>query len=151
MDIDDIINKNNESIVEDEEKHQELLTDFDLTTPQQPAQEQEIVSDFAPITTGPVSLDPNALNNKDKVQDRMNRFGTLPISAMDDKTKLLSRKRRFAAMGNNDQSPASKKQKVDVEAEKKKIFERAQKFGTALPKNFKLTVELIINSQIIYF
>ena len=154
VNIDDIISKNNASIEAEEEKHQELLqTDFDLTattsTPQQPA--TITVSDFdtAPIAT---STDPTALNNKDKVQERMNRFGTMPLS---DSAKLESRKRRFAAM-NGDESaatsgPDSKKQKVDKEAERKKIFDRAQKFGTALPKNFKLSVESFCNLIITQF
>merc|ERR1719249_353870 len=36
---------------------------------------------------------------------------------------------------------SAKKMKIDKEAQRKKIFERAQKFGTKLPKNFKLTNE----------
>lgn len=160
VNIDDIISKNNASIEAEEEKHQELLqTDFDLTattsTPQQPTESQQasniIISDFdtTSITT---STDPLALNNKDKVQERMNRFGTLPLS---DSAKLESRKRRFAAMNgdestsNNENGPDSKKQKIDKAAERKKIFDRAQKFGTALPKNFKLSVESFCNLIII--
>merc|ERR1712241_402813 len=44
-------------------------------------------------------------------------------------------------MDGDDSSQPIKKQKVDPNKERQKIFERAQKFGTALPKDFELTTE----------
>jgi len=130
VNIDDIINDHKEDQVEEEKN---IL--FIPETPKGPKSSTVIIgADF--------SEDPKALNNRSKVEDRRNRFGTAPIS---DSDKLESRKRRFADHGTNDNefnpSPPAKKQRIDPKQERSKILQRAQKFGTSLPKNFKLTKE----------
>merc|ERR1712126_131955 len=47
--------------------------------------------------------------------------------------------RRFGALNDGEQDPEQKK--IDQETKRRKVFERAQKFGTKLPKNFELTKE----------
>ena len=132
VNIDDIINNNdndNDNEQREEEKDTLLQSDFALTeTPKQPHSEA-VTADF--------SEDASALNAKSKVESQTNRFGAIPPSNED---KIESRKRRFGAMDSANASPPAKKQRVDPQKERQKIFERAQKFGTTLPASFKLTV-----------
>ena len=143
-----IISKNNATAEQEEEEKNILLeSDFDLqpaatsATPNgtaAPKTASTVPSTGTTSVTMPdFSDDPKALDAKSKVQQRIERFGS---AVMDEKAKVESRKRRFGAMNGEDPEVAAKRQKLDAEAQRKKVFERAQKFGTALPGNFKLTV-----------
>ena len=145
-----IISKNNATAEQEEEEKNILLeSDFDLqpaatsATPNGTASAGTTSTGTtstvagAAVTVSDFSDDPKALDAKSKVQQRIERFGS---AVMDEKAKVESRKRRFGAMNGEDPEVAAKRQKLDAEAQRKKVFERAQKFGTALPGNFKLTV-----------
>ena len=144
--LNQIISKNNATAEQEEEEKNILLeSDFDLqpaatsATPNGTASTGTASSTVAgaAVTVSDFSDDPKALDAKSKVQQRIERFGS---AVMDEKAKVESRKRRFGAMNGEDPEVAAKRQKLDAEAQRKKVFERAQKFGTALPGNFKLTV-----------
>jgi len=131
VNIDDIINHNNNEQENEEEEKQNILTsDFALNETPKESQSDIVIADFCD--------DSNALNTKSKIETRSNRFGTMESS---DSAKIESRKRRFGSMHELNVLPPTKKQRIDPSKERMKIFERAQKFGTALPKSFKLTTE----------
>merc|ERR1712048_945693 len=136
VNIDDIINNNDKQEEqpqqEEEEKHETLQADFASTTAPKELSTTNVTADFPEDST--------ALDLKSKIESRQNRFGPLPPS---DAEKIESRKRRFASMNASNAATDQpiKKQKVDPAKERQKIFERAQKFGTALPKDFELTTE----------
>ena len=145
VNIEEIISKNNASVTveQEEEKNISLESDFDLQTAG--SSKTDTSPTNASPTTATVTIpdfgdESKALNAKSKVEERRARFGTTAV--MDERAKIESRKRRFAAMNGEDPESevSAKKMKIDKEAQRKKIFERAQKFGTKLPKNFKLTV-----------
>eukprot|EP01083_Nonionella_stella_P015923 44530_1 len=114
---------------EDEQKNILLEDEPNAVETPTPGDTQPVIADF--------SDDPMALNTKSKMDDRMKRFGTAPVN---DKAQIESRKRRFESKDTIGTPPA-KKQRVNHEEERAKILKRAQKFGTNVPKHFKLTKE----------
>jgi len=147
--IDDIIEKQTAADgVEDEEKQILYAADFDLNAPSEvtaPTDSTLPTAEDNTVTAPDFAEDDNALNSPSKVQSRYERFGNAPL---DEAAKVESRKRRFAAMADADGVAAidstdggNKKARLDPEVERKRILERAQKFGTKLPANLKLTAE----------